>query len=132
MEKELRASLLSKKQKNSLEISGRIFKRELHQAERALSRMRERYLDTLLPVLVTYLNQQFELHKNEKYGGGVGRFDVAQVFTAEGIEMDFRLAEKLLAHACKKRKAYLLLEGEQGHDACYGSKEQYDKYEKIR
>ena len=132
MEKNQSASLLSKKQKDSLEISGRIFKRELRQAERALTRMRERYLDTLLPLLTIYLNQQFERHKNDPFGGGVGRFDVAEVFTKEGIEMDFRLAEKLLAYAYKKRKAYLIAEGEQGHDDYYSSKAHYDKHLKIR
>lgn len=126
-----KAPLLTKPQKVLLAIKQSVLKRELSEATRALARMRERYLASFLPVLVTYLDQEFEAHKNEKYGGVVGRFDVAKAFTDAGIKMDFRLAEQLLAYACKKRKAFLVADSGQGHDACYGSKAQYDKYEKI-
>ncbi len=108
-----------------------MLKKELREAERTLTRMRERYLATFMPVLVAYLDQQFKAHKNEEYGGGVGRFDVAQTFTNTGIKMDFRFAEGLLEYARKRRKAYLIAGGGQGHDAYYGSKAQYDKYQKI-
>lgn len=125
-------NLLTIKQREELRLSQRVLKKELNEAERALARMRERYLATFLPALVTYLDQEFEGHENEKYGGVVGRFDVAQAFTNTGITMDFRLAEQLLAFACKKRKAYLVADSGQGHDAYYGSKAQYDKYQKIQ
>lgn len=121
-------SLLTREQKATLDVTQRVLKRELHAAERALSHMRERYLATFLPILMNYLDGQFEIYKNTEHGGGAGRFDVAQTFTLLGIKMDFRLAENLLEYACKKKKAYLIFDGGQGHDACYGSKALYDQY----
>lgn len=120
--------LLTQQQKVLLSIKQRTLNRDLREAERALTRMRERKFDTYLPALIVYLDQQFEIYKNAEHGGGAGRFDVAQAFTLEKIKMDFRLAEALLEYACKKRKAYLIAEGGQGHDAYYGSKALYDKY----
>ena len=126
------ASLLTKRQKITLQAKQRILKKEVRAQERALKKVRERYLLTFIPTLTSYLDEQFEIYKNEQFGGGVGRFDVAQAFTVAGIKMDFRLAEALLEYASKKRKAYLIAEGGQGNDAYYGSNALLKKYQQKK
>lgn len=120
--------LLTKQQRIALLIKQRMLKKEMRAEERALKKVRERYLLTFMPTLITYLDEQFEIHKNEQFGGSVGRFDIAQAFTLSGIKMDFHFAEELIEYACRKRKAFLIADGGQGHDACYGSKALYEKH----
>ncbi len=123
--------LLTLSQKPEMRILQRILKRQIRAAECSLAKMHERYLNTFLPVLTTYLNEQFEIHKSAEFGGHVGRFDVAKAFTLAGIKIDFHLAEQLLEHACKKRIAYLIMDSSQCTDAGYGSRLQYIKHLKC-
>ena len=62
-------------QRHKLILSQRILKRKLRAAERALTKMRERYLSTFLPVLAISLDQYYVEYKDANFGGSVGRFD---------------------------------------------------------
>jgi len=119
---------LTPKEEAALRIGLKILGRELRIAERTLRETEGRYMDLLLPLLVSLLDCEHEQYKEKDFGGTMGRFEVAQSFTSAGFKMDFRFAERLLDYATKKKKVYLVFDSDRGQDDSYGSKAAYDKY----
>ncbi len=114
------ALILTDKQTDKIRLLDKVLSMEVRASKRALNAVSGRYMDIYLPHLLTMLNNAGM--------NGMSRYPVAKAFTSAGIKMDFHFAQKLLAHAVKKRKAVLLNESGQANDDIYCSRSVHRKH----